>query len=273
MKNLLKVFYILSTVLLVFSTYSCLSTKPEVTVNLQINKPNSQDFKIQFVDAERNPLAAFDISITKVTVIVKKDATKVFEQDFSSLNNISFKLPDAGNYRIEAYAYANLFGSLRGIFYGVKEQMLNFGTNFITLEGVFFNSTVKFKIETTQSIVDKWNFENCVLVFTKNSAPSNVVTHDLTNEVKASPLNFEKNIEIEPGIWKVNLTLKLKNKTNNDEYVYNIPENSHLQLYPSTTENLTVKLNELENKIVANVTIANFTKPYVEPGLKLITHI
>ncbi|MCX7761438.1 MAG: hypothetical protein N2252_01225 [Candidatus Kryptonium sp.] len=270
MKSLLKVFYVFSTVLLVLSTYSCLSAKPEVTVNLQINKPDSQDFKIQSVDAERNPLAIFDINITKVTVIVKKGTTKVFEQDFSSLNNISFKLSDAGNYRIEAYAYANLSGSLRGIFYGVKEQMLNFGTNFITLEGVFFNSTVKFKIESTQLVVDKWNFENCVLVFTKNSAPSNVVTHNLTSEVQASPLNFEKNIEIEPGIWKVNLTLKLKNKINNEEFVYNIPENSYLQLYPSTTENLTIKLNELEDRVVVNATITSFTKPYVEPVRNLI---
>lgn len=264
------------TIMAIFSffvillTYSCLISPKEVVVQLKLTAPSSDFIKVKSIKDGTNPLAVFDVDITKVSVIVKKGTTKVFEQDFGSLNNISFKISDAGTYRIEAYAYGNLSGSVRAIFYGIKEQMLNYGTNFVTLEGVFFEGTLKLRIESTQSIADKWTYENCLLVLIKNAAPSNVLTYDLKNEITKSPVTFEKNINVEPGIWRVNLTLKLKNKQDGKEFIYMLPENSYLTVFPSMTESLLISLQELESGVVVNVRVTDFTKPYIEPVRGLV---
>jgi len=121
----LSIVFLASISTVLFLAGRVLQEKNNVTVSISVTLPESDTFTMKTSGTGVLPNVAFDVNITKVTVVVKTGTTQVFKQDFGSLSGISFKLEKAGTCTMELYAYGDINGQLVGIFYATKDVTLN----------------------------------------------------------------------------------------------------------------------------------------------------
>lgn len=121
----LSIVFLAGISIVLFLAGCILQEKNNVTVSISVTLPELDMFTVKTSGTVVLPNAAFDVNITKVTVVVKTGITQVFKQDFGSLSGISFKLEKAGTYTVELYAYGDINGQLVGIFYATKDITLN----------------------------------------------------------------------------------------------------------------------------------------------------
>lgn len=256
---------LLASIIIVFFLAGCiLQEKSDVTVSISVTLPESDTFTVKTGSTGVLPNAAFDVNITKVTVVVKTGTTQVFQQDFSSVSGISFKLEKAGTYTVELYAYGNINGQLVGIFYATKDVTLNYGTNYIELEGIFFKAFLEYSIKMDDVIARNWDITEAKLSLVKNTTNAQL-DYDFTSEAQASPTNFTKTIEIDPGIWKITVSVKLKNKNDDTEFTYHNGNNAYRIFYPSITEKYEITATDIEGSLKVFLNGILIDKPYIPP--------
>jgi len=268
--SVIKMLFIVLITLYLFSCSNPQGVKKQVDVSITVNVPKSDVFTVKGVNQTSNPLATYDVPITKVTVVVKSGTTQVMRQDFTSLSNISFTLENPGNYTIELYAYGTINSQLVGIFYATKDVTLNYGANALQMDGIFFKSTLEFSAKMSATVSSNWNVTYAKLTMTKNTDGSKL-EYDVTTEMAASPTDFSKLFEVDPGIYKLSFSLKLKNKNNGAEYSYGTSDELYRIFYPSLTEKYDLLINEVDGNVVVTVSELKVTLPFV-PSVQNLTY-
>lgn len=257
-----KVFLTLVGLVVLFVLFSCAirpSTK-NISVNLYVNL--SQLKQVQKFEFKPTGYAA---EIDKIYVTVKNSSGEtVYSTETANKENpsIAFVLPRIGIYNF--YIEAKRSDGSR-IFTGSREgYQITFGNNYVSIDPVLVNGTLRVNIEIDRLIWEKYNVETAAVEFKK------VIDSEWMSR---TPTISDTKTVLEETLYPFMYTVRFKVKLNAKEEStlpgtwdnLNNPNTLSVPVDPDRVRNVTFKVvfNHEEQRPEVSISISEITMPYL----------